>query len=245
MRPEELLPTNLTLSIGSRVPPAVTSTLQPRRLACRRAARRGSPCSTARPARARRAPARRRRAPARARPGARRPPRPSRPARPTPGSTTITPRSRSVLQVGLRRRVLVHAVVHRRRDHQRTGGRERAAAQQVVGEAAGELGDRVRPSAGAIRYTSALATSSRWLSGSCVGGGWPGNAPRAGRARTRCSSTGAPVSAANDASPTKRWLAGVCTTRTACPVGGRQAHELERLVRGDAAADAEQDPGHD
>jgi len=28
MRPEELLPTNLTLSIGSRVPPAVTSTLR-------------------------------------------------------------------------------------------------------------------------------------------------------------------------------------------------------------------------
>ena len=30
MRPEELLPMNLTLSIGSRVPPAVTSTLRPR-----------------------------------------------------------------------------------------------------------------------------------------------------------------------------------------------------------------------
>ncbi len=30
MRPEELLPTKRTLSIGSRVPPAVTSTLSPR-----------------------------------------------------------------------------------------------------------------------------------------------------------------------------------------------------------------------
>ena len=110
MRPEELLPTKRTLSIGSRVPPAVTSTRTP-----------ASELPPARP-RARR-PGERRlagrqqlgrlgQAPdallARARPAARCRARRSR-----------TPRSRSVSQVGLRGRVLVHVVVHRRRDEQR------------------------------------------------------------------------------------------------------------------------------
>jgi hypothetical protein len=35
-------------------------------------------------------------------------------------------------------------VVHRRGDDHRTGRRERRAGQQVVGQAVGELGDRVR-----------------------------------------------------------------------------------------------------
>ena len=71
--------------------------------------------------------------------------------------------------------------------------------------------------AGAIRYRSALATSSRWLRGSWSGRRWSGKAPRAGSRWNSVTSTGAPVSAANEAVPTKRRLVGVCTTRTAWP----------------------------
>jgi hypothetical protein len=69
--------------------------------------------------------------------------------------------------------------------------------------------------AGAIRNASALRTSSRWLSGSWSGGGWSGKAPRAGSRSNSSVRTGAPVSAANDAAPTKRWAVGVWMTRTA------------------------------
>ncbi len=71
--------------------------------------------------------------------------------------------------------------------------------------------------AGAIAYASAPCTSARWLIGAWSGTGSPGYAPRAGSASNSSVSTGAPVSAANEARPTKRSLVGVCTTRTACP----------------------------
>ena len=71
--------------------------------------------------------------------------------------------------------------------------------------------------AGAIRKASALRTSSRCESGSWSGGAWSGKAPRAPSRSNSLTSTGAPLSAANDAVPTKRWLVGVCTTRTAWP----------------------------
>jgi hypothetical protein len=71
--------------------------------------------------------------------------------------------------------------------------------------------------AGAIRYTSAFSTRRRWLSGSSGGGCWSGKAPRAGSRSNSSVSTGAPVRAAKDAAPTKRWLTGVWMTRTACP----------------------------
>jgi hypothetical protein len=45
----------------------------------------------------------------------------------------------------------------------------------------------------------------------------PGKAPRSGSSSNSLVSTGAPVMPANDAAPTKRWAAGVCTTRTAWP----------------------------
>ncbi len=71
--------------------------------------------------------------------------------------------------------------------------------------------------AGAMTKTSAFATSSRWESGSCSGGAWSGNAPRAGSRSHSLVSTGAPVSAAKEAAPTKRCAASVWTTRTAWP----------------------------
>ena len=126
--------------------PAVTSTLRPcsERGVTRALPRSGRRCAVGRCSRAlAQRLARRPRAPVRARPGARRPARPWRPAARRPARRR-SPRARAASQVGLRGGVLVHAVVHRRREHQRAGGRERAAAQQVVGEPRGELGDRVR-----------------------------------------------------------------------------------------------------
>ena len=84
IRPDERLPTKRTASIGSRVPPAVTSTRRPTSSGERRG--RGRPASAPRSPRAAR----------RARAGARRPPRRPRPAGPLPGSSTATPRARSV-----------------------------------------------------------------------------------------------------------------------------------------------------
>ena len=71
--------------------------------------------------------------------------------------------------------------------------------------------------AGAIRKTSALATSCRWLIGSCAGGGSPGKAPRIGSRANSLVSTGAPVIPSNEATPTKRSLVGVWMTRTLWP----------------------------
>ncbi len=147
MRPEELLPTNRTLSIGSRVPPAVTSTLSPRQRARRRARRRRS---------RRRWRARRQLAPASAS---------DRLARAKQrgglGQTThaVLAGRRQAACARLHDR---HAALARTwrlactaacsymwlfiagRDDLRAGGGESRAAEQVVRGAAGELCDRVR-----------------------------------------------------------------------------------------------------
>ena len=84
MRPEELLPRNLTLSIGSRVPPAVTSTLRPAQLRPARdppapsAARTSSQTASSSAGSARR--------PTPCSPGVA--------SRPLPGGTILTPRAR-------------------------------------------------------------------------------------------------------------------------------------------------------
>ena len=112
--------------------------------------------------------------------GGRRPTRPWSASAPTPGSSTVTPRSRSVATLACVAGVLPHVVVHRGRDEHRAGRGERRARQQVVGEAVRRAWRSCWRVAGAIRSTSALRTSSRWLSGSWSGGVWSGNAPRAG-----------------------------------------------------------------
>ncbi len=100
-----------------------------------------------------------------------------------------------------------------------TSGQPAASAQPVSRLSARPVASLaiVLADAGAIRYRSALATSSRWLIGSWVGGRWSGKAPRAGSRWNSLTSTGAPLRAANEAVPTKRRLVGVCTTRTAWP----------------------------
>ena len=91
---------------------------------------------------------------------------PSEPSGPTPGSSTVAPRARRRARFVLRRRVLVHRVVHRRRDE------ERAARRRAPPWSAGRRPGRRRawracsPVAGATRRTSAFATSSRCASGS-------------------------------------------------------------------------------
>ncbi len=212
MRPEELLPTNLTLSIGSRVPPAVTSTLSPRHALApgRVSSWVGAPAEDSASASSHAV---------RIRAGSARRPTPCSPceaSRPLSGSTIHAPRSRSVLRFACvarcsYMRLFIAGAI--------TSGQSAASAQllsRLSARPAASLAI-VFAEAGAIKYTSARATSSRWLSGACSGSGCPGNAPRAGSRSNSLTSTGAPVSASNDAAPTNRLLAGVCTTLTACP----------------------------
>ena len=97
--------------------------------------------------------------------------------------------------------------------------------------------------AGATRKTSAFADQLEVAERVVVGRGLPGNAPRAGSRSNSSVRTGAPVSAANDAAPTNCWLGGRLDDAHGMPGLGREAHELERLVGGDPAADAERGAG--
>ena len=100
-----------------------------------------------------------------------------------------------------------------------TSGRRQASAAVVSRLSAWPAASlaSVLALAGAIRNTSAFSTRLRCESGSCSGGGSPGNAPRIGSRSHSLVRTGAPVMPANDASPTKRCDAGVWITRTAWP----------------------------
>ena len=116
-----------TASIGSRVPPAVTSTRSPSRSPPGLAA---SAASTA--------------ASSSGGSGSRPIPHsPGDPSAPVPGLEHDRAALAQRGEVGLRRGVLVHRVVHRRREHERPPARERRRAEQVVGLAGCELGHRV------------------------------------------------------------------------------------------------------
>ena len=71
--------------------------------------------------------------------------------------------------------------------------------------------------AGAIRNTSAFADELEMAERLVRGRRVAGEGAARGSRSNSLVSTGAPVSAANDAAPTKRRLVGVCMTRTACP----------------------------
>ena len=141
--------------------------------------------------------------------------------------------------------MLVHRVVHRRRDDAAGAGTASAAVvSRLSAWPARELGERVGRRGRDRRRRRRRATSSRCESGACAGGGSPGNAPRSGSRSHSVTSTGAPVMPANDAAPTKRCDASVWMTRTAWPAFVARRVELERLVGGDAAGDAEEDARH-
>jgi hypothetical protein len=119
-------------------------------------------------------------------------------------------------QVGLRRRVLVHVVVHGRRHEDRARGGQRGRGQQVVGQAVGQLGDRVGRRRGdqeGVGVADQLEVAERVV----LGRGLIGERAPGGVALELVGEDGAPVRAANDAAPTKRWAVGVWMTRTACP----------------------------
>ena len=192
MRPDELLPTKRTLSIGSRVPPAVIE----------HASRPSSPPPARRSAR-RRAPRRRR---------ARRRARASQAASSSGGSarrpTPSSPFDASAADAGLDDRARRARAASRgspasrgartcgcSSPARRPAGSVAASARCVSRLSAsprGELGDRVRARPARSGRRRRCATSSRWLSGSCAGSGSPGNAPRIGSRSNSLTSTGAP-----------------------------------------------------
>ena len=203
-----------TLSIGSRVPPAVTSTRSPLH-----SLRSAGPLAGESPAgdsasQKRHAPRARgghrlseaphtRRAAAAARPDARRPARRAKPGdrhrarrcaprgRAAARYWPVSPRARTC---GCSSPARAPRDMWRRARNWSAGcrrGRPRALPACSPKRARSSRGRRLRP-------------ARRWLSGWWAGSSWPGKAPRAGSCSNSSVSTGAPVSAAKDASPTKR-----------------------------------------
>ena len=120
-------------------------------------------------------------------------------------------------QVRLGRRVGVHAVVHRRRDQARRRAGEEGGGEHRVGDAGGELGDRVgrgRRDQEGVAVGGQLEVADRVVAGLARR---RGRRRASGRARTRRSSTGAPTIPSKEAAPTKRVAVSVISTRTPCP----------------------------
>ena len=199
IRPLERLPMKRTESIGSRVPPAVTSTRSPSQDP--RAAGRSASTSAS----------------SRSGDGSRPTPiSPREASAPSSGSITRTPRSRSVARFAW---VAGSAYMRSFIAGATTRGAGQARNEVVSIESAIPAASLaiVFAEAGAIKHRSALAASSRWPIGSWSGSGSPGNAPRSGSRSNSSSSTGAPTMPSNEAEPTKRCAAGVISTRTPCP----------------------------
>ena len=198
IRPEERLPMKRTASIGSRVPPALTSTFTPRSEA--------PPASTPSTASSSAGGS-----------GSRPTPNsPGEPSGPTPGSSTATPRARKTPRLAWVAGCSYIALF--------MAGATISGRRQANAAAVSRLSARPEASfasvsavAGATRYTSARSTSARCESGACSGSGSPGNTPRNGSGSHSVTSTGAPVIPAKEAVPTNRVDASVCTTRTLCP----------------------------
>ena len=228
MRPLERLPMKRTGSIGSRVPPAVTRTRSPsqgRSPAGSTASTRASSARGVGQAAAAELAARGERALARAR-------------------SRSTPRSRRVARLAW-----VAASAYMRSFI--AGATRRGAAQarkEVVSiESAmpgGELGDRVgrgRRDQVGVAVGGQLEVADRVVARAA---GRRGRRRAAGRARTRRSAPGRRRCPRRRRRRRSASRVSVISTRTPCPASGRQARQLERLVGGDPAADAEQDSGH-
>ena len=158
MRPEERLPTKRTESIGSRVPPAVTSTFSA--VAVRAADRAAAPSTAASSSGGS---------------GSRPTPNsPGEPSEPVPGSSTVTPRARSVARLAW---VAGCSYIALFMAGATISGRRHASAAAVSRLSACPCASlaSVWAVAGAIRYTSACSTSARCESGACSGSGSPGN----------------------------------------------------------------------
>ena len=228
MRPLERLPMKRTGSIGSRVPPAVTSDAQAVPGAGRSpaAAPRPRPAAARAPAAGRRRTRRARRAPRRrARSRARR-------ARAASPGSPAWPRPRTCGRSSPGRRAR-GAVQARKDGREHRVGRSRRRAWRSCSPRRARPGRRRRS-----------ATSARWPIGSWSGGASPGNAPRSGSRSNSSISTGAPTMPSNDAGAHEPRRRRRHQHAHAVARLGRQPRELERLVGGDAAAHAEKDAGH-
>ena len=140
-------------------------------------------------------------------------------------------------EVRLGRRVGVHAVVHRRGEQPRRGAGEERGGEHRVGGAGGELGDRV--GRGGRDEEGVAAGGQLEVADRVVGGcSSPGKAPRSGSRSNSEMRTGAPTMPSKEAAPTKRVAVSVITHPHAVAGERRQPGQLERLVGGDAAADA-------
>ena len=147
------------------------------------------------------------------------------------------------VEVGAHGGVFVHAVVHRGRHDDRAGGGERGARQQVVGEAAGELGDRVGGGGRdqvEVGVAHQLEVADRLVGRGLLAGERPARGValelvdehrRAAQRRERCA-------------PHEATRGGRLHDPHRVTGARRKAHELERLVGGDPAAHPEQDSGH-
>ena len=132
IRPEERLPRNRTGSRCSRVPPALTTTRRPARSrAAARCTIEGSVSTAVATAASS--------AGSGSRPG----PVSGPVSRPESGSTTMQPRDRERVDVGLGGRVQPHLGVHRRSEDDRAVGGQQGGGEQVVGPAGGGPGQQI------------------------------------------------------------------------------------------------------
>ena len=140
----------------------------------------------------------------------------------------MTPRAAQHGQVVLHRRVLPHLGVHRRADHDRRPGGEQGGGEQVVGDAGGVGAEQAGGGRAHHDEVGRLAEA--------------GVRDGVGARRTARSRTGSDASAENVVSPTKRVRP---LGQDGHDVGAgvdQAAADLDGLVGGDAAGDAEDDP---
>ena len=145
--------------------------------------------------------------------------------------------------VGLRGRVVPHAVVHGRGDDHRARRGEGGAGQQVVGEATGQLRERVR---GRRRDEVHVGVGHELeVAERIVGRGRVAREGPAGRIALELVDEDRRAAQRRERrAPDEALARRRLHDAHGVPGAGRQAHELERLVGGDAAAHSEQDPGH-
>ena len=150
---------------------------------------------------------------------------------------------RQQLEVGLRRRVQVHAVVHRGRNRDRAACCERSGRHEVVGEAVPKLGERVRASRREqvdLRSLDERQVADRSALGQPLAG------PRAaGRIRLELAGEHRRAGDRLKRRGADEPPAGLSLDHANRVTGlDREPRRLERFVGRDPAADTEEQPGH-
>ena len=228
IRPDERLPTKRTESIGSRVPPAVTSTRRPSRDRGVKPPSSAASIAASSSGRLREAAD---------------PPLPVRGQPPLAGVDDPGAAPAQRLQVLARRRMLVHVVVHGRGDHERRSAGERGAREQVVGESVRELGDRVRRRGSHAEHVAA-ANQLEVRDRVALRHGLPGEGAAGGVGLELVGQRGRPCDPFEGRSSHEPEARRRLNHTHRVTGAGGQAHQLHGLVRGDPAGDSEQDARH-